>query len=64
MFFQDHGGAFEKTRKRWDKEHTPLSVRQTCEHLRNTFPSIIEKPLTESNESDLETRFQAMKYFV
>lgn len=64
MFFHKSGVAFEKARKRWDKEHVPLSIRQTCARLQNTFPSIINEPLPEINECDLERQFQSVKHFV
>jgi len=64
IFFQDSRVAFDKTRKRWDKEHPPLSVRQTCEHLRKTFPRIINEPLPDIDEQELERQFETLILFV
>jgi len=56
--------AFEKARKKWDKEHSTLTIRETCEHLEKTFPNIMNEPLPNLEENALEGRFEEMKEFV
>jgi len=64
IFFSDSGGSFDKVRKRWDKEHAPLSIRQTCELLEKTFPDIMNEPLPDIGEDVLEGRIESIKHLV
>jgi len=64
IFFTKNGGSFDKVRKRWDKEHGPLSIRQTCELLEKTFPDIMNEPLPDIGEDALEGQIDSIKHFV
>jgi len=66
MYISSKGsGAFEKARKKWDKEHSAPTIRETCEQLEKTFPTIMNEPLpTHLEENALEGRFEEMKEFV
>jgi len=65
MYLQSKNcGEFEKARKKWDKEHSNLTIRETSEHLEKTFSYIMNEPLPNLEENTLERRFEAMKEFV
>jgi len=65
MFLEtESSGAFEKKRKKWDKERGTKTIRQTCELLEKTFPTIMNEPLPDLEENALEGRFEAMNEFV
>jgi len=65
MYLSSRGsGSFEKARKRWDKDHSTPTIRETCEQLEKTFPNIMNEPLPNLEENALEGRFNEMKEFV
>jgi len=66
MYLQpEESTTFEKIRKRWDKDHAVVTVRQTCEHLEKSFPNIMNTPLPPNlGESELEERFTLMSNFI
>lgn len=57
-------GAFEKVRKKWDKDHGTMTIRETCDQIEKTFPNIMNEPLPNLEENALEGRFEEMKEFV
>merc|ERR1719397_1496326 len=65
MYLQTReSGAFEKVRKKWDKEHGALTTRDVCDKLEKTFPIIMNEPLPNLEENALDGRFEGMKEFV
>jgi len=64
MYLSSRGSSFEKARKRWDKEHSNPTIRETCEQLEKTFPNIMNEPLPNLEENALEGRYEEMKQFV
>jgi len=65
MYLQTkESGSFEKVRKRWDKDHGTMTIRETCDQLEKTFPNIMNEPLPNLEENALEGRFEEIKEFV